>query len=80
MAARRLHGLIYTTIAFCCLSIIICGVALGTNEWFRADGVALNSNSNLKVEINYGLFKGKKVIISPGNNNGVYDLRGTFDA
>jgi len=80
MAARRLHSLIYATIASCCLAIIVCGVALGTNEWFRAEGHAVveADPSALQVmHINYGLFKGRKVYkMTGGQELNPSDLKG----
>jgi len=58
MAARRLHGIVYGTIALCCLVIVICSVSLGTDEWFQT--TTETTSVGMSVEVKFGLFKGKK--------------------
>ncbi|ODN00715.1 Clarin-3 [Orchesella cincta] len=58
MAARKLHVLIYATIANCCLFLVVCGVALGTNKWFSTSTEA--AVGGITVSTSYGLFVGEK--------------------
>ena len=78
MAVRRQINYIYLTIVCCCFSITICGVSLGTEHWYN--GLATTANSAaLKIEINYGLFKGSK-IKSGGGDAKTLELTGFFYA
>jgi len=61
MAARKLHNLIYATIANCCVFIIVCSVALGTNKWFSGETKEVDAGAGpMKVTMSYGLFSGTK--------------------
>lgn len=59
MAARRLHHLIYITIVNCCLILIVCGIAIGTNKWFSSSTNGAIEDVG-KVTASYGLFNGVK--------------------
>ncbi|CAL8126085.1 unnamed protein product [Orchesella dallaii] len=68
MAARRLHFLIYATIANCCLFLVVCGVALGTNQWFSTSTKTNDDVTGIEVKTSYGLFVGEKTKTNVGSS------------
>ena len=73
MAVRKYTPFIFVTIVSCCVGIVTCAVALGTDFWFHGSAA---QTGNLKVEVRYGLFKGTKTtktLLQPGSED--HDLR-----